>query len=344
MERHFVLLRKAIAMKSRNLLVFSLLVFLTLVLFCYDLCIGSVKISLGSCYKALFWHDESEDIVFIVRNIRLVKACVAIIAGAALSCAGLQLQSLFRNPLAGPYTLGVSSGASLGVALFVLGNHYFNYSFSPFLNSLGYVGAGLLGSVLILILISSLSSRIRDIMVILILGIMFSSISSAIIQVLQFYSNEDALKSYVIWTMGSLGELSFEDFWILLSLVGLGLLLSILLIKPLNILLLGENYAKNMGLNVKLTRNLIFASSTILAGGVTAFCGPIGFIGMAMPHMARLILNDANHLRLLPCSILCGSIALLICDIFSKLLALPINTISSLLGIPIVIWIVLKSH
>ena len=272
-----------------------------------------------------------------------MKAVMAILAGAALAVSGLQMQTLFRNPLAGPYVLGVSSGASLGVALFILGAPLLGLGASSTLLTLGTAGAAWVGSALILALVAIVSQRIKDIMVILILGMMVSSGVSAIVQILQYLSNEEALKSFVIWTMGSLGDVTTLQLALVAPIIIVGLVISVNVIKPLNLLLLGESYARTMGLNLKRTRALILLSTTLLAGTVTAFCGPIGFIGLAIPHVARILLSDADHRTLMPATALCGAVALLICDIVSKLLTLPVNTITALLGIPIVIWVVIRN-
>ena len=279
----------------------------------------------------------------IVVNIRLLKAVVALLAGAALAVSGLQMQTLFRNPLAGPYVLGISSGASLGVAIFLLGAPLLGLTGHPLISTLGIAGAAWIGSALILMLIAAVSRRIKDIMVILILGMMFSSGVGAVVQILQYLSNEAALKSFVVWTMGSLGDVTLGQLGLLLPAVVLGLVLAVAVIKPLNLLLLGENYARTMGLDIRRSRQLIFLSTTLLAGTVTAFCGPIGFIGLAVPHVARILFADADHRILVPASILTGIVVMLLCDVLAKLLTFPINTITALLGIPIVIWVVIRN-
>ena len=314
-----------------------------MVLFVLDLIIGSVYISLKDVWGTLIGSEVDTTTRLIVFDIRLMKAIVAVVAGVALSVSGLQMQTLFRNPLAGPYVLGISSGASLGVAIFILGMPILGITNNGIISSIGTAGAAWIGSALILVFIASVSTRIKDIMVILILGMMFSSGVSAVVQILQYMSNEEALKSFVIWTMGSLGDVTYTQLKLLLPAVIIGLILSILVIKPLNLLLLGEQYAHTMGLNVRKSRYLIFLSTTLLAGTVTAFCGPIGFVGLAIPHVSRMLFCNADHRVLLPASALCGAVILLLCDIISKCLTLPINTITALLGIPIVIWVVIRN-
>lgn len=330
-------------MRNRNIILFTTLSISLLVLFVLDLIIGSVYISLKDVWGTLIGSEVDKTTRLIVFDIRLMKAIVAVVAGVAFSVSGLQMQTLFRNPLAGPYVLGISSGASLGVAIFILGMPILGITNNGIISSIGTAGAAWIGSALILVFIASVSTRIKDIMVILILGMMFSSGVSAVVQILQYMSNEEALKSFVIWTMGSLGDVTSNQLKLLLPAVVLGLILSVLVIKPLNLLLLGEQYARTMGLNVRKSRYLIFLSTTLLAGTVTAFCGPIGFVGLAIPHVSRMLFCNADHRVLLPASALCGAVILLLCDIISKCLTLPINTITALLGIPIVIWVVIRN-
>ena len=330
-------------MHRRSPTLFIILSLLLVILFVLDLLIGSVHIPLRDILGALFGGDVDASTRLIVLDIRLIKAIVAILTGMALSVSGLQMQTLFRNPLAGPYVLGINSGASLGVALFILGMPLLGIATNSTMSSIGTAGAAWLGSALILAFVASVSTRIKDIMVILILGMMISSGVSAVVQILQYLSNEEALKSFVIWTMGSLGDVTTNQLHLMLPAVLLGLVVSVAVIKPLNLLLLGEQYARTMGLNVRRARYLIFLSTTLLAGTVTAFCGPIGFVGLAIPHIARMLFSNADHRILLPASALCGAVTLLICDMVSKSLTLPINTITALLGIPIVIWVVIRN-
>jgi iron complex transport system permease protein len=325
----------------RNTILFTLLTVLVALLFAVDLAVGSVALPLRDVIAALTGGDCSPVTAKIVLNIRLVKAIVALVAGGALSVSGLQMQTLFRNPLAGPYVLGISSGASLGAAIFILGAPLFGLTSMAL--SFGIAGAAWIGSALVLAVIAAVGHRIKDIMVILILGMMFSSGISAVVQILQYMSNEESLKAFVVWTMGSLGEVTGSQLTVMLVAEAVGLLLAVLTIKPLNMLLFGEEYAVSMGLNLRRSRGLLFFSTTLLAGTVTAFCGPIGFIGLAMPHVARLLFANSDHRILLPGTLLTGAAVLLLCDIVSKWLTLPINAITSLLGIPIVIWIVLRN-
>lgn len=315
-------------------MLFILLTALTALLFCIDLSVGSVSIPLREVWAALTGGECPAATAKIIINIRLIKAIVALLAGAALSVSGLQMQTLFRNPLAGPYVLGISSGASLGVALVML---------TGIGSSLGVAGAAWIGAGAVLLVIGAIGHRIKDIMVILILGMMFSSGVSAIVQILQYISREDALKSFVIWTMGSLGDVTGSQLLILIPAVLAGLLLAVVAIKPLNMLLFGEEYAVTMGLDIRRCRTILFVSTTLLAGTVTAFCGPIGFIGLAMPHITRMLFGNSDHRVLVPGTVLTGASILIVCDIISKLFTLPINAITALLGIPIVMWIVLRN-
>ncbi len=295
-------------------------------------------------WAALTGGEVPEATAKIVRSIRLLKAVVAVAAGAALAVSGLQMQTLFRNPLAGPYVLGINSGASLGVALFILGAPLLGAAGHGAMTSLGIAGAAWAGSAAVLAVIAAVSRRIRDIMVMLILGMMFSSGVGAVVQILQYLSREEALKSFVIWTMGSLGDVTGGQLALLLPAVGMGLALAVAVIKPLNLLLLGEQYARTMGLDIRRSRQLIFLSTTLLAGTVTAFCGPIGFVGLAVPHVARMLFGNADHRVLMPGAALVGACVLLGCDIVSKLLTLPVNTITALVGIPIVVWVVVRNQ
>ena len=331
-------------MKSRSALLFPLLSLLVAAFFVVDLTTGSVSVPLDEVWAALTGGEVAASTAKIVRSIRLVKAVVAVAAGAALAVSGLQMQTLFRNPLAGPYVLGISSGASLGVALFILGAPLAGVAANGVLASLGVAGAAWAGAAALLVVIAAVGRRIKDIMVILILGMMFSSGVGAVVQILQYLSHEDALKTFVIWTMGSLGDVTAQQLSLLLPAVGLGLALSVVAIKSLNLLLLGEQYARTMGLDVRRARRTIFLSTTLLAGTVTAFCGPIGFVGLAVPHVARMLFRNADHRVLLPGAALTGAAVVLVCDIVSKWLTLPVNTITALLGIPIVVWVVVRNQ
>lgn len=328
----------------RPALLFALLATAVCVLFIADLAVGSVALAPHEVWQALTGGSTDATTRDIVLNIRLLKALTALLAGAALAAAGLQMQTLFRNPLAGPYVLGVSSGAGLGVALFLLGAPLLDVASHAFVRSLGIAGAAWIGAAAVLAVVMAVSRRIKDIMVILILGMMLGSGIGSVVEILQFLSNETALKSFVVWTMGSLGDVTGPQLALLAPAVAAGLVLSVAVIKPLNLLLLGENYARTMGLNIQRTRTLIFGSTVLLAGSVTAFCGPVGFIGLAVPHLVRMLFHSADHRILMPGTMLAGAGLLLVCDLTAKLLALPINSITALMGIPVVIVVVVRNR
>jgi iron complex transport system permease protein len=329
-------------------IIFLILSVLLILIFILELLLGSVSIHPGEVLRALFGNAGS-DAETIVMQFRLPKAITSLAVGVALSVSGLMMQTLFRNPLAGPYVLGVSSGASLGVAVVILGLS--SGLVSAELQRLGnwiLVAAAWVGAGAVMFLIMLISARMREITTILILGIMIGSGLSAVVSILQYFSSESMLKAYVIWTMGSLGNLSPGQLNVLVISVVSGTIISIAALKMLNALLLGENYAGSIGLNIKLSRIVIFSCTSILAGSVTAFCGPIGFIGIAVPHIARNIFRTADHRILMPGTILVGGITMMSSDIISQLPGsesiLPVNSITSLIGIPVVIMVILRNR
>jgi iron complex transport system permease protein len=257
------------------------------------------------------------------------------------------MQTLFRNPLAGPYVLGLSSGSSLGVAFVILGAGLLPHFFSQFLlSSYGIILASCLGSLLVLVMILMVSQRLRDTMSILIVGLMFSSFTGAIVSVFTYFSSAEQLQKYTFWSMGSIGNLSWQNLFLLAISVILGLLLSLLSLKSLDALLLGENYAKSMGLNISKARYTIIFATSILAGSITAFAGPIAFVGLAVPHLAKLLFKTSNHQILFIGTLFIGSIIMLFCDLVSQMpgfdFTLPINAITSIIGAPVVIWLIIK--
>jgi iron complex transport system permease protein len=328
--------------------IFSGLFVLLILLLILDIFLGSVSIKASEVIK-VFFTGEHSNFETIVLKFRLPKAITALTVGVALSVSGLQMQTVFRNPMAGPYVLGISSGASLGVAFVILG---FSRGISiDSLNGFGnwiLVAASWIGAGAIMVLIMVISSKVKDIMTILILGIMLSSGISAIVTIMQYFSNETMLKAYVIWTMGSLGNLTTSQLNVLLVSVSAGIILSLFSSKILNALLLGETYASSIGLNVRFARAIVFVCTSILAGSVTAFCGPIGFIGIAVPHIARIIFRTADHKILMPGTILTGGAVMLLSDIISQMpgseSVLPVNAVTSLIGIPVVIWVILRNR
>ena len=286
---------------------------------------------------------------YIIINYRLPKAITAVLVGMGLSISGLLMQTLFRNPLAGPYVLGLSSGASLGVAFVILGASIVPSFLSGILLSpYGIVLASTLGSTSVLVLVLLVSQRLRDTMAILIVGLMFGSFTSAIVGVLTYFSSAEQLQKFTFWSMGNLGNLSWTSILILSICVLLGLFLSLLSIKPLNALLLGENYAKSMGLNFNKARFIIILATSILAGSITAYAGPIAFIGLAVPHIAKLVFQTSNHTVLFWSTLLFGASIMLVCDVVSQMpgmeITLPINAITSILGAPVVIWLLVRKR
>jgi iron complex transport system permease protein len=334
---------------KKILLILISLSLLLIIVFIVDLFLGSVKIPFKEILKILISGKSDNQIwLTIIYDFRLPKAITAVLAGAALSVSGLQMQTIFRNPLAGPYVLGISSGASLGVAILVLGyTSWFTNQAVHYFGNWAQVFSAWIGAGLVLFLILAVSMRVQDIMTILILGILFGSATSAIVSIFQYFSHQSMLKAFVIWSMGSLGNLSKSQLNILIPCIIAGLILSLLFSKILNVLLLGETYARSLGVNIKFSRVMLFISTSILAGSITAFCGPIGFIGIAVPHVVRIITKSANHYYLVPGSILSGAIVLLISDIIALLpgsdSTLPVNSVTALLGIPVVIWIIIKN-
>ena len=320
-------------------------VILLIALFAADLLTGSADIAPAEVWNALCGLSADKQTALIINGIRLPKAVTALLAGISVSVSGLLMQTLFRNPLAGPYVLGISSGASLGAAVCVLGTSASAaLAGSQVLMSLGTAGAAWLGAAAVLGIIAMAGRRIGDITVILILGMMLGAGIDAVVQILQFLSDEQALKSYIVWTMGSMGSVSGPELWILAAATAAGTAVTAVSCKSLNLLLLGEGYAASMGADIGRIRSLIFLAVVLLAGTVTAFCGPVGFLGLAVPHVARLAAGNADHRVLIPATLLCGGALMMSCDIIARLAAVPINAIASLVGIPVIIWIILRNH
>ncbi|MBQ2067967.1 MAG: iron ABC transporter permease [Paludibacteraceae bacterium] len=317
---------------TRNATIFTGLVLLLLLLMGINICSGSIWLwPLGELSPM-----EQQ----ILHAIRLPKAVTALLAGAALSVSGLIMQTLFRNPLAGPYTLGVSSGASLGVALLTMLG-----AFSIQLSAVSIPIAACIGATLVLLLVLAVSKRVTSNVSLLIVGLMFGSIAGALVSLMQNFANPDALKLFIVWTLGSLSSVNWHDMQLLVPILVAGTVFVLLALKPLNGLLLGEDYARGLGIHVARTRLYIVLATGLLAGGVTAFCGPIAFIGVAVPHIARGVFKTSNHRVTIPASALIGACLLLVCDILCSLSVhtLPISTVSALFGAPIIIWIILKN-
>ena len=337
----------------KNTYIFIALFLLLLLLALLDVCSGSIWISplstLNSQLRGV--PDEAHGFVGctstlhsqLLLHLRLPKMLTAILAGASLSVAGLMMQTLFRNPLAGPYILGVSSGASLGVALVTMVTTILPLAFSPSPHSLIATSA-IIGSMLTMLLVMLFAQRIRSNVTLLIVGMMVGNIAGALVNMIQNFANPDSLKLFVVWTLGSLSGVSWEELPTLAIGIAIAAIIVLMLIKPLNGLLLGEDYARGLGIHVERTRWMMVLASCLLAGSVTAFCGPIAFIGVAVPHIARGIFATSNHRLTVPASALIGANILLVCDILCNLgtYSLPISTMSALFGAPIILWIVLK--
>ncbi len=333
-------------MQKNHILLFTALTVVLVLIILTDIAIGSVKIPLAYIADYFRGIEIDEKYRIILEDFRFPKAATAVTAGASLSVAGLQMQTFFRNPLAGPYILGISAGASLGVALLLMSplplllQNYFNIAW------LTSIVAGI-GSAGVLLIIFSVSVKVKDIMTILIIGILIGSAISAVVSILQYFGSQAELKTFIVWTMGSLSGITSEQLKILTIFSFTGITISIFSTKILNLLLLGENYAKTSGLNIRFAGIIIFTSTGILAGSVTAFCGPIGFIGIIVPHISRMIFKTANHNVLIPASAIIGAILISASDIISQLPGyqgvLPINSVTAILGIPFVIYIVLKN-
>jgi len=329
-------------MKSRSLILFLTLSFLTVGLFLADLAWGSIHISLSEIIDVFFRKSGSGINSEILLNFRLPKAITAILAGASLSVAGLMMQTLFRNSLADPYILGVSSGASLGVALVMMAATVLPVAFVS--SGWALIVSAIVGASVVLVLVVGVSFKVHNAVSLLIVGLMFGTIAGSLVSVLQNFSNPDAIKLFVMWTFGSLSAVTWSYMHVLLPVVLIGLGMAFSLQKRLDGLLLGENYARGLGISIQQTRFLIVIATGLLAGGITAFTGPIAFVGVAIPHIARGLFRVSSHRILLPATILCGASLLLICDIITQIptYTLPINTVSALFGAPIIIWIILK--
>jgi iron complex transport system permease protein len=328
---------------------FILLCVLLIVLVCINISLGSVDIPILEVFNSIVGSSSKSSWQYIITNYRIPKAITAIIAGGGLAISGLLMQTLFRNPLAGPFVLGLSSGASLGVAILILGAGAISGIFSTYLlGPWSLVIASALGSLLVLVAVLAVTLKVKDTMAILIIGLMFGSLTGALVAVLSYFSDAEQLQQYIFWSFGSLGNQTWQGISILSLCFFVGLLLSIYSAKSLNALLLGENYAKSMGLKVKKNMLLLILATSILAGGITAFVGPIAFIGLAVPHLTRQFIKTSNHFVLIPAVALSGAILMLVCDTIAQLpgivYTLPINAITSLIGAPVVIWLLVRKR
>jgi iron complex transport system permease protein len=335
---------------KRNSVLFAVLFLGTLLLFLADISLGSVTIPVKEVFKSLLGSTASKETwEYIIINYRLPKAITAVLVGMGLSISGLLMQTLFRNPLAGPYVLGLSSGSSLGVAFVILGSSVMPGIVGAFMvSSYGIILASCLGSFIVLLAVLLVSQRLRDTTAILIVGLMFGSFTSAFVGVLTYFSTAEQLQKFTFWSLGNLGNLSWASVLVLFISVLVGLLLSVVTIKPLDALLLGENYAKSLGIDYNRIRLIIIFATSILAGSITAFAGPIAFVGLAVPHIAKLVFQTSNHFILFWATLLFGATIMLFCDIVSQVpgteLTLPINAITSIIGAPVVIWLLLRKQ
>ncbi len=309
-----------------------------------------MSISVIDTLKVIFDSDIGQSSnSYIIWNYRIPKALTAVLVGSGLSLSGLLMQTLFRNPLAGPYVLGISSGASLGAALLIMGSSLFSgfMTFSAF-NDIALAVASSVGSFLVLLIVLTVAVRVKDTMALLIIGLMFGSITAAIVSVLSYFTKAEKLQQYVYWSFGSLGNLSWTQLAILCLCTFIGIILSILSIKSLNAFLLGENYAKSLGIHLKKSRYIIIMATGLLAGCITAFAGPIAFIGLAVPHVTRQLFHTTDHKILIPASLCCGAVLMLVCDTIAQLpgsmSVLPINAITSIFGAPVVIWLLVRKR
>lgn len=311
-----------------------------------NISLGSVPIPLNELLTVLFGGDASKQSrELIIINYRIPKAITAILVGSGLSVSGLLMQTLFRNPLAGPFVLGISSGAGLGVAFLILGSSFVGLSFLS-ISNWAIATASSVGAFLVLLAVIITSNKVKNTMSILIIGLMFGSLATSIISVLAYFSSAEQIQQYMFWSFGSLGNLSWNELLVFFSIYLIGILATFSIIKPLNSYLLGENYAKSLGINIKKSRNIILLITSILTGVVTAFSGPIAFVGLAVPHITKMMFTTSNHKVLLPAVAISGAIILLICDSIAQLptskFTLPINAITSLFGSPVVIWLLIR--
>lgn len=327
---------------------FLLLSVILIVFFFINIRFGSVPIPFKDIFNILFGGDISKDSwETIIINFRVPKAITAILVGSGLSVCGLLMQTLFRNPLAGPFVLGISSGASLGVAILILGSSIFGgVLLTNSLSNLSLPIAASFGAFLVLSSVILAANKVRNTMSILIIGLMFGSLTSAVISVLAYFSEAAQIQQYLFWSFGSLGNLSWNELIVLSCIYSVGIVGTIFVIKPLNSLLLGESYAKSLGINIKKSRNIILLITSLLTGVITAFSGPIAFVGLAVPHITKIIFSSSNHKILLPATAIIGAIILLICDSIAQLptsdFILPINAITSFFGAPVVIWLLVR--
>ncbi|KGN71244.1 iron ABC transporter permease [Porphyromonas sp. COT-239 OH1446] len=337
-------------MNLRITLLFFLISLGILLAFSIDIMWGKISVPASEVWASLLGRAEDDTFGYVIQNFRLPKALTALFAGAGIATAGLQMQSLFRNPLADTSILGINSGAGVGVAIYTMAFTIFPSMLGSagVINNWGVIISACLGSMAVLLMISIVASRLHDIVSVLIVGVMVGFLASSIISILQFFSDEETLKTYLLWSFGSVSGTTWRQLSLMLPVVGVGLFLSLLMPKQMNALALGENYARSVGTNVRLVRIALVCITSLITGCITAFTGPIAFLGMAVPHFARMAFGTADHRILIPATMLSGSLLLLLCDIFTQMpgqqFVLPINAITSLIGAPVVILVVMNSR
>lgn len=329
---------------------FLLLLFGLACCFLLNISLGSVAIPFADTLKVVVGKSISnESWQYIILNYRIPKAFTAVLVGSGLALSGLLMQTLFRNPLAGPFVLGISSGASLGAALLIMGSAFFSVHMAiEVVNDVTLAIMASTGSFIVLLVVMLVASKVKDTMALLIIGLMFGSITAAIVSILAYFSNAEKLQQYIYWSFGSIGNLTWNQVYLLLGIVLVGIVLSIRSIKSLNAFLLGENYAQSLGVNLRRSRYLIILATGLLAGSITAFAGPIAFIGLAVPHLTRQVFDTTDHKILMPSVLMAGAIFMLLCDTVAQLpnsaSVLPINAITSILGAPVVIWLLVRKR
>lgn len=333
-------------MKNTKPYLLIVLGILLILLFVLDILFGSISMSVSEALNALMGKG-TESSVQIVQQIRLPKAITAVLSGIALSVCGILMQTLFRNPLAGPYVLGVNSGANLGVALVMLSSGFFGFEMSNFFADLGVVSASVIGALAVLFLVMAVAKKVKNNTGLLLAGIMLGQMVAAFQSLLEYFSSAESLKGFIMWNMASIGNTTLSDLTLFAPLTIILCFLTLFLIKKLDVILLGENYASSLGINVKQTRFVIILITGVLSGVVTAFCGPIAFIGIAVPHLSRLFLKTSLHRYVVPASMLLGPSIMLLCDIICQLpgngVLLPLNVITSLIGAPVILYLLLKN-
>lgn len=326
---------------------FLVLVILLIAFFLVNISLGSVRIPVDTIISILLGNDHNQKAwTYIIIDYRIPKAIAALLTGSGLAVSGLMMQTLFKNPLAGPYVLGISSGASLGVAFFILGGSAVGLSSILIPGSWGTIIAASLGSFAVLSVVLLVASRVRDAMALLIIGLMFGSLTAAVVSILAYFSPAEDLQRYMFWSFGSLGDISWGALQLLCLCYSIGIVLALSICKSLNSLLLGESYAQSIGVSIQKSRFIILISTSILAGSLTAFVGPIAFVGLAVPHLIRQWFTASNHWVLMPACMLGGALLLLFCDTIAQMpglnFTLPINAITSIIGAPIVIWLLIR--